>query len=229
MKIATLLRHVNMERQEVWDNRFYITQDYQLMAEENKIGLCAIMTKYDIEEVCEICDGLIIPGSAMDIDPKYYGGKPFDPPQELDEYALDAKAIECFVKAGKPIFGICGGFQDLNIYFGGDIVKHEGETNHYGDEIRHEIDITKGSFVYDVFGSDKAIVNSYHNWKLGKVAPGFEVVAKTANGVVEAIENKEKKIFATEWHPELSYHIGAKTEHKFFENFIECCRKNSGK
>ena len=229
MKLATLLRHVDMKENEVWDSRFYITRFFPLLAEENGVGLCAILTKYDIEDVCDICDGLIIPGSAKDIDPKYFGGTPFNPPQEVDEYALDSKAIECFEKAGKPIFGICGGFQDINIYFGGDIVKNTDGPNHYGAEVRHEIDIVKGSFVYDVFGSEKAVVNSYHNWKLGRVADGFDVVARSVDGVVEAIENKEKKIFATEWHPELSYHNGDVIERKFFKNFVECCRKNSQK
>ncbi len=229
MKLATLLRYCDLKQDPVWDNRYYIMHDYEILARENKVGLCAIMTEFDLEEMCEGCDGLIIPGSATDIDPKYYGGKPLDPPQEIDEYGFDAKVIKCFEQAGKPIFGVCGGFQELNVYFGGSIKKipMPGDPHQYST---HNIDIASDSFVYDVFGSETATINSYHSWMLDRVAPCFDVVAKSSeDGIIEAIECKEKKIFAVEWHPEQSYHTGDRIENKFFENFIECCRKNSEK
>ncbi len=123
MKIATLLREMDMPKQDAFSHRFYIMADYYQMALENNFELVGIMTGADCEKICAECDGLIVPGSGKDIDPKYYGGTPMNPPQEIDEYALDAKLIDIFVKQGKPIFGVCGGHQDLNIYFGGTIDK----------------------------------------------------------------------------------------------------------
>ena len=61
-----------------------------------------------MEKICEACDGLIIPGSPHNIDPTYYGGEPFDPPNEMDEYALDRQVIAAFDKMNKPMLGICG-------------------------------------------------------------------------------------------------------------------------
>jgi gamma-glutamyl-gamma-aminobutyrate hydrolase PuuD len=123
MNIAAVLRYVDMQRGEVWDDRYYITNDYMLMAKKYGIGMTAIMSEQAIEDVCRHCDGLIIQGSATDIDPKYYGGAPLPVPPVVDEYYLDSRLIKYFYEAGKPIFGICGGEQALNVYFGGTIAR----------------------------------------------------------------------------------------------------------
>ena len=229
MKIATLVREMKMPTPGPFDHRYYIMDDYYKMAKKYHFELVCIMTGEDCEEICALCDGLIVPGSAADIDPKHYGGTPMDPPQEVDEYALDAKVIGEFVKQGKPIFGVCGGHQDLNVFFGGDIYRIDYDP-HQDEKKYHTIEVEKDSFVYDVFGSTEAFVNSYHRWAIGKVAPNLKVVARCkTDGVIEAVEDKERGIFATQWHPEQSFHTGDPIENKFFENFIERCRKNSKK
>ncbi len=230
MKLATLLRYAELGAEgpdAVWNTRYYIGNGYEKMANKHGVGLVAIMTEHDIESVCAECDGLVIPGSATNINPEYYGGKPWEKAEPVDEYGFDRKIIDYFVKAGKPIFGVCGGMQELNIYFGGNMCLIGEKGNH--NNTRHLIDIAPDSFVYDVYGSQKAEINSYHNWMLDKIAPDFEVVARSEEGVVEAIECKEKKIFAVQWHPELNYNAEDHTEDKFFKNFIECCRKNKEK
>lgn len=227
MKLATVLRYVELEAtgpDAVWNTRYYIGNGFEKMAKENGVGLIAIMTEHDIESVLAECDGLVIPGSATNINPEYYGGEPWETAEPVDEYGFDRKIIEHFVKARKPIFGICGGMQELNIYFGGNMRLIPAKGTH--NNTRHNIDIAPDSFVYDVYKSEKAEINSYHNWMLDKVAEGFKVVARSEEGIIEAIECKEKKIFAVQWHPELSYNTDNHTEDKFFKNFIECCKNN---
>ena len=227
MKIATLLREMDMPTPGAFSHRFYIMADYYNMAMECGFELVGIMTGMDCEKICDECDGLIVPGSGKDIDPKYYGGEPMDPPQQIDEYALDAKIIDIFVKKGKPIFGVCGGLQDLNIYLGGSIGKIDYDP-HQDEKKYHTITVSKDSFVYDVFGSDEAFVNSYHRWAIDRLAPSLTVVARCkSDGVIEAVEDKERSIFATQWHPEQSYHTGDPIEKRFFENFLECCKRKA--
>ena len=226
MNIATTLRYVDLQRGSVWDERYYIMNDYSLMARKYGIGLNAIMTPFDCEAIAEKCSGLIIPGSGTNIHPSYYGGVLREAPPVVDEYALDAKLIDCFVKAEKPVFGVCGGHQAINVYFGGSLKQLDDEVAHRnGDSKIHTITIEKGSFVYDVFKSESASVNCYHSWEIDRLGEGLRAVARTADGVIEAIENREKNVFATQWHPEQSFHTGDPIEHKFFENFIELCRK----
>ena len=221
MNFATLLRYNNLNKNCPWDERFYILKDYITFAEKYKIGLHAIMNEYCSEEILYKCDGLIIPGSGTNIDPTYYGGEPLSHPEPVDEYALDAKMMEYFISKGKPILGICGGLQAINVFLGGTLKKVDFPEKH--GNTTHKIEIVKDSFVYDVFKSTEAVVNSYHGWEIDCLAPGLSVVAKSEDGVIEAVEWKEKKIFATQWHPEQSFHTGDAIENGFIENFIKCC------
>jgi len=227
MNIATTLRYVNFKNGGPWDQRYYIMHDYQLMAAKYGVGLFAVMTEYDIDKICEHCDGLIIPGSGTNIDPKYYGRPPLPAEQMpvVDEYYLDAKLMEYFYKKGKPIFGVCGGHQELNVFFGGTMKPMDDPKSHDPGTHRHVIDIVENSFVYDVFGSTTAEVNCYHGWELDDIAPDIDVVATTKDGVAEAIESKKLKIYATQWHPEQSFHTGDPIENKFFENFLKRCEE----
>lgn len=228
MNIAALLRYTpNADEAPFFDKQYYILNDYRKMEEKLGIRFAFITNENDYERICEKCDGLIVPGSAMNINPKYYGGE--DIPPMIDEYYLDALLIKYFYEHGKPIFGVCGGHQELNIYFGGSIRLIKDPIAHRNDtEFRHVVDIKKDSFVWDVFKGEKADTNCYHAWELDRIAPCFDVVATTPDGVAEAIEWREKGIFATQWHPEKSFHSEIEEreiEQQFFVNFIELCRK----
>lgn len=245
MNIAVLPRFTQGTFEGIWTgNRYTSPGNLTEICREFGVGLTLVLTPYDFEKVLSLCDGLFVPGSPMNIDPTYYGGEPFDPPNVFDEYAFDRLVIDSFVKADKPIFGICGGHQALNVFFGGSLKKvkelrGEREEPHASSEERldrfgntvtyktHPITVEKDSFVYDVFGTTETVVNTYHGWALDRVAPDFRVVAKSADGIVEAMEHKEKKIFSTQWHPELANRMGDPVEMRFFENFFRCCQKAS--
>lgn len=225
MRIAVLPRYINLGKKDsVWNERHYILHQYERMATRLGIGLCVIISPYDFEAVCELCDGLIIPGSANMVNPSYYGGEPMNPPPVHDDFSLDLKVADYFVKNEKPVLGICAGLQALNIYFGGTIgLISETERPH--SNVTHGINITKDSFVYDVFGSSRATVNSYHVREIKKLGRGLEVVATADDGVIEAVENKEKRIIATQWHPERCFENENSVEEKLFENFLSICAK----
>ena len=215
-----------MKSGSIWDERYYIMSDYLSLAEQLGINLISVLTAVDVERIAQISDGLIIPGSGTNIDPKYYGKAPFDTPEPADEYALDSRLINAFSRVGKPIFGICGGLQAINVFFGGTLKHLDNDVSHRnGDEKLHSINIEEGSFVYEVFGSLRTTVNCYHSWEIEKVALGFDVVARTDDGVIEAIENKECRIYATQWHPEHAFRTPGHVEQKFFENFLSECKK----
>jgi len=207
-----------------WNDRFWIGLDYIKMSERFGVGMMAIMNGNNLDEIASVCDGLIIPGSATNIDPKYYNCTMDDVKLGYDEYKLDAQIMDTFLRQKKPIFGICGGHQVMNIFLGGTIKRLDDPQNHCDQETKtHEISIKKGSFVYDVHGSEKATVNNYHGWELGRLSDKLEVVATTADGVAEAVENKALRLFATQYHPELCFHTGNETEAKYFENFFKIC------
>ncbi|MBE6694991.1 MAG: gamma-glutamyl-gamma-aminobutyrate hydrolase family protein [Ruminococcaceae bacterium] len=227
MNIATTLRYMDMKKGGLFDYKYFIMQDYKLMADKYGIGMLAVMSEEAIKATVDACDGLILPGTAVGVDPSYYGGAPADPPLPVDEYALDSKVIKAFYEAGKPIFGICGGQQYLNVFFGGTLGMVPDLPNHKDSKsYTHMINIAEDSFVYDVFGKTRALVNSHHARHTNVLAPDFKPVAWTDDGIVEAIEWREADIYATQWHPEQTFHRGEPLdpiEHKFFENFLSRC------
>ena len=59
MNIATLLRWVDMKKETVWDDRYYICEDYLRMAQKFGIGFIAVMNDNNLDELLANCDGLI--------------------------------------------------------------------------------------------------------------------------------------------------------------------------
>ena len=114
--------------------------------------------------------------------------------------------------------------KNLSQKYGGEIFFDEkgyGRKENYGTGWGY-----KDSFVYDVFGKTRAIVNCHHGLCIDRLAPVFRCVARSDDGEIEAIEWKEKNIFATQWHPEQTLHgAGDPMEHKFFENFLKRCEE----
>jgi putative glutamine amidotransferase len=225
MNIAISLRYMAVgEPTSPWHVRWYAAQDYMFLGKKFGVGVIAVLNETAIKEICPHCDGLIIPGSATDIPPVYYGGAPLEKDPPVDEYALDAAAIKTFFESGKPILGLCGGHQALNVFFGGSIRKMKDSKAHENDtEHTHEINITRPSFIYDTFQTERTAVNSYHAWELDRIAPDLSVVATTDDGVAEAIENAKHHIYATQWHPELSLHGDRTVEYRLFEHFLAKC------
>ena len=227
MNIATTLRYMNTGEGNVWDNRQFILMAYYNFAHKYKIGLNAIMSEYDYEDICEKCDGFILPGSGNIFNPAYYGEPEWETPAVIDEYALDSKLLEYFISHDKPVFGICRGIQSINVFFGGTLTEiGDPEEHHNHEKHRHMIKIKEGSFVHDVFGCTEKLINSYHGRCIDKLAPGLEAVAWSEDGIIEAVQSKDKKVFATQWHPELSFDVYEDpVENKFIENFINLCRR----
>ena len=224
MNIASVLRYVDMKRGDGWDKRFSIPYFWKQMADKYRVGMNYILSEYGFEEICERCDGLIVPGSSTDINPSYWGGEPFGEKQLYDEFPFDAKLIDWFLKNNKPVFGVCGGLQAINVYMGGSLKKADKNIHSNHQMRNHKINILKDSFVYDVFNTDSAEVNSYHYWAIDRLGDSLECIATSDDGVIEAIECREKRIFATQWHPERSFSEGNPIENKFFENFINLCK-----
>ena len=212
MRLAIILRTHEAPEMKPWDHHYYLCDGYKNIFDELGVTLIPYYSANCEEELCSLCDGLIVPGSNKNIYPEYYG-RERDPRAHysVDEYGKDRWIIDAFVKAGKPILGICGGEQYINVYFGGTMCQKV--PGHSLGEGTHTIHIEKGSFLHKVYGSDTAEVNSYHGQCVDDVAEGFRVTARTEDGVIEAIE--KDNIVGVQWHPEVAYEMG------FFKEFLK--------
>ena len=83
----------------------------------------AIGRELDLEELLETLDGLLFTGSPSNVEPHHYRGEPseagtlHDPHRDATTLPLIPRAIA----AGVPVLGICRGFQEMNVAFGGTL------------------------------------------------------------------------------------------------------------
>jgi len=175
-----------------------ISKNNKEMFERKNVFLIQVNNTLNIDEVVNMCDGLFVPGGA-DVNPKLYGEEingSVNIVDEMDE--LDYAYIKAFNEAGKPIMGICRGHQIINVYFGGTL--HQDITNHK-DGVHHKVDVTKRSFIDEMYHQEKLTVNSFHHQAIKDLAPGFEICAKSEDGYIEAIQ--KDNIYSVQWHPEM--------------------------
>ena len=118
-------------------------------------------------------------------------------------------------KQRKPLFGICRGAQVINSSFGGFVrpwqktvkkppekpLAHRQKVS--GSRATHPVAIAPASRFARVLKRTSWTVNSFHDYAVAKVAPGFRVVATAPDGVVEVLEGVDYPAFAVQFHPEL--------------------------
>lgn len=82
----------------------------------------------------------------------------------------------------------------------------------------HDVSIKKDSMLYEILGASKIKVNSRHMRCIPYTR--LDVVAYSEDGIIEAIEDKEKKFFiGVQWHPESL--IDDEYSNKLFSFFVK--------
>ena len=167
------------------------------------VGIEPVVTLDPAEAVR--CGGLLLPGGG-DIDPARFGEEN-NGSRDIDT-ALDAvqlAALDGFVKAGKPVLGICRGHQVVNVYFGGGLVQDlpTAQTHMARGHVDsvHSVEIAAGSVLHGLYGRS-AIVNSAHHQGLAALGRGLRVTALAPDGVIEAAEHESLPVLAVQFHPE---------------------------
>lgn len=219
MIIATVLRHLTREGKEPFSEMSHLSNHFIQMAKKFSVALLPLTTETSLSTISTLCEGLIVPGSAINVDPSYYGETPFSPQQPVDEYVFDRKVMEVFYKRRKPILGVCGGMQALNVFLGGTLKRDI--PNHR--RVEHEVTVTSGSFLEKVYGKSTLKVNSFHSQAVDKVAPSLKVAARASDGIIEAIQSMEGSIYGVQWHPETDFSQGKEEGTKIFEYFLAQC------
>ncbi|HUJ53731.1 MAG TPA: gamma-glutamyl-gamma-aminobutyrate hydrolase family protein [Steroidobacteraceae bacterium] len=171
------------------------------------------------EELLERLDGLLFTGSPSNVEPHHYQGEA-SAPGTLHDPARDATTLPLIRKAvesGVPIFGICRGFQEMNVAFGGTLHQklHEvpGHLDHRDDESQplevqygpaHDVTLEPGGVLRALADRDSIRVNSLHSQGIARLGKGLAIEARAPDGVVEAFRVRDARRFAlaVQWHPE---------------------------
>ncbi len=168
---------------------------------------------FDNTNGIQSCDGLLLTGG-HDVDPRLYGGEPNHPKihdtnRRRDDFEFHV--LEQALTAGIPVLGICRGLQLANVYFGGSLFadleeagfgSHNSKTD--GAEFLHEVFVEKDTTAFRCIKSLEGSINSSHHQGTDRIGDGLQVSARSADGVVEALERTDGNSFflLVQWHPE---------------------------
>lgn len=165
-----------------------------------------------LQALVERCSGLVLTGGE-DVDPRRYGE---DPIVELGTIAperddMEVTALGAALERDLPVLGICRGCQVLNVFYGGTLYQdlqsqrpgtasHEQEA--WGGR-SHAVRVEPGSRLDEIVQGQELTINSFHHQAVREPGPGLEVVALAEDGVIEAIEARDRSwVLGVQWHPE---------------------------
>jgi len=172
-----------------------------------------------IGEVLAHLDGILLPGSPSNVEPGRYAGVP-SVPGTLHDPERDATTLPLIplaVEMGVPLLGICRGFQEMNVAFGGTLLQrvHEvpGHMDHRDDtsaelDIQygpaHDVRLEPGGLLNKLAGADQIRVNSLHWQGVERLGADLVVEARAPDGLIEGFRVGSAPHFAVavQWHPE---------------------------
>lgn len=179
----------------------------------------------DVDALLEVVDGILLTGARANVHPARFHTEP-DPRHEpydsnRDDVALTL--VEICVARGIPLFGICRGFQEMNVAFGGslhpEIRELPGRINHRMPRLengeihpdpavvfadRHEVHLTPGGVFARLCGCESIRVNSLHGQGILDIGERIVVEGVADDGTIEAIRIADAPGFAlgVQWHAE---------------------------
>jgi len=179
----------------------------------------------DVAALLQAVDGVLLTGARANVHPARFRTEPHPAHEPYDENrdALALALVEACVANGVPIFGVCRGFQEMNVAYGGtlhpEIRELPGRMNHRMPRLengeihpdpavifaeRHDVTLIPGGIFAQILGCETIRVNSLHGQ--GILEPGQRVVVEgtAEDGTIEAIRIADAPAFAlgVQWHAE---------------------------
>ncbi len=160
-----------------------------------------------LENLLRKIDILVMPGGE-DLHPSKYNEKelPETKATNNERDAFDWRLLTAAKKTGVRVFGICRGYQMLNVFYGGslwqDLPTQFPVKNICHQNVHHPINIRPDSRLAKVLETTTTDVNSTHHQAIKNIAPGFKVTAESPEGVIEAFESDIHPVAGVQFHPE---------------------------
>ncbi|MGD9933898.1 MAG: gamma-glutamyl-gamma-aminobutyrate hydrolase family protein [Dehalococcoidia bacterium] len=195
------------------------------------------LTGPQLDELCENLDGLVLTGGG-DVDPARYDERPH--PKVLGvsarrdrfEFIVLRKALEEHI----PVLAICRGMQVLNVALGGTLFQHvpdifgqsichqQVEAGGQRSDVTHPVEVRRGTLLANLIGSGAVGVNSMHHQAVHALGQHMVPVARTADGLIEAIEAPSlgEFVLGVQWHPEELVEV-SEAARALFDGFVAAC------
>jgi len=169
------------------------------------------------DDVADRLDGVLLTGSPSNIGPAAYGESggegPFDAGRDSMAFAL----VDAMIARSRPVFGICRGFQEINVALGGtlrrdaatspQLIEHHAPAHigfHDMFEHYHDVALAPDGVLAAAHGKPALTVNSVHFQGVARLAEPLKVEAYAADGLIEAFSAtiNRSPVLAVQWHPE---------------------------
>ena len=193
-----------------------------------------------VEDLLKTCDGFLFTGGRPNVHPEEYGEAETPAHGDFDR-ARDSVAlglIRACVESGQPFFGVCRGFQEVNVAMGGslypEIRELQGRMNHRMPpdgsldekfELRHKVRFSEGGVFHRLLGAQEVMTNSLHGQGIKTAGNRVVLDGCAPDGTPEAIyiEGAPGFTLSVQWHPE--YRAAEDTvSHTLFSAFGDAAR-----
>lgn len=165
-----------------------------------------------VARALEVADAIVIPGGD-DLPAQDYGEETLhcERTSAVDSvrYRFGRELVRAAAREGRPLLGVCYGHQLLNVALGGALVQDitlqlPGSISHRTDtaDVDHEVAIEPGTKLAAAAGTLRGKVNSRHHQSVRCPGEGLRVVARSPDGIVEAVEGDGRFLVGVQWHPE---------------------------
>jgi putative glutamine amidotransferase len=203
------------------------------VARAGGLPLCLPHEPGMVDAYADVLAGLVVTGGGFDVDPAHFGDNTRHATVRTKEGRTNFELgiVRAMLKRDKPVLGICGGEQLINVILGGTLIQH------IEDEVRdsllheqpnprtepgHKVRLKEGSLLQRIVGGTELPVNSAHHQAVKTVGAGIVINATAPDGVIEGIEDPRYRFcLGVQWHPELDVSDG---DGKIFAAFINAAR-----
>ena len=194
-----------------------------------------------VRRLLDEADGVMITGGA-DVDPASYHapGSEFVSETEPERDVMEIDVLRAARELALPTLCICRGIQIANVAFGGTLIadiphalgeratiRHSaigaGGRSERGLVDEHVVAIEPGSALAEIVGATQLVTGARHHQAVERCAEDLRVVARTADGIVEAIEARFESPFwlAVQWHPESTRELDDGASRAIFRAFAQ--------
>ena len=191
---------------------YAIRENYFTAIEEcGGIGIGVPHNTDDASLLLKKVDGLLITGGNFDINPNIFGENNIHSTVKLKEQRtkFEMLASEIILNDNKPLLGICGGEQLINVLYQGTLIQHiPDEIENY---LEHEQPNPKNEAGHSIYKRNARLKNNIkktimtNSFISGSQKPGKGLVinAFSEDGVIEGIEDPSMNFcIGVQWHPE---------------------------
>ncbi|GHE86197.1 gamma-glutamyl-gamma-aminobutyrate hydrolase [Aliiroseovarius zhejiangensis] len=172
-----------------------------------------------VDELLDTCDGFLFTGGRPNVHPAEYGEDETEAHGEFDRCrdAITLPLIRACVDRGQPFFGICRGFQEVNVAMGGTLYPEirdlPGRMNHRMPPdgtleekfaIRHDVHLHEGGVFHQLLGATCVRTNTLHGQGIKTAGSRIVIEGHADDGTPEAIVIQDAPGFtlSVQWHPE---------------------------